>query len=402
MRGLGRLTADLARHRRRWEGLFSSTEGLRGDAPTAGMDRLSETTGFGSNPGNLRMLTYLPQALAGSPALVVVLHGCSQTAAGYDHGTGWSTLADRYGFAVLFPEQQRANNPKTCFSWFQPGDTARGQGEALSIRQMVEHMVRAHGIDRSRVYVTGLSAGGAMAAALLAAYPEVFAGGAIIAGLPAGAATNVHEAFETMFNGRTRPAREWGDLVRAASPHRGPWPRVSIWHGSADKTVTPMNAQELVKQWTDVHGLSRTEAETGKVDGYPRRVWRDPSGEALVEEYTITGMAHGAPLAPSAAEHPHGAPGPFLLDVGIASSYHIAAFWGLTRSAAAPKHSRTEAAPRVFPKESARLAAARRAAPEAAVPRDLDRRPAARLSSFASDIGAVITKALRSAGLMRR
>jgi poly(hydroxyalkanoate) depolymerase family esterase len=402
MRGLGRLTADLARHRRRWEGLLGSTEGLRGESPATGMDRLSETTGFGSNPGNLRMLTYLPKGQEGSPALVVVLHGCTQTAAGYDHGAGWSTLADRYGFALLFPEQQRANNPKTCFSWFQPGDTARGQGEALSIRQMVEHMACAHGIDRSRVYVTGLSAGGAMAAALLAAYPDVFAGGAIIAGLPAGAATNVQEAFETMFNGKTRSARQWGDLVRAASPHRGPWPRVSIWHGSADKTVTPMNAQELVKQWTDVHGLSHAEAETGTVDGYPRRVWRDSSGEALVEEYTITGMAHGTPLAPSATDHPHGASGPFLLDVGIASSYHIAAFWGLTRSAAAAKHSRTEAAPSVVPTESVRPAPARPAGPEAAAARDQARRPAARTSSFASGIGAVITKALRSAGLMGR
>src|SRR5829696_4407005 len=131
MRGLERLTADLARHRRRWEGLLGSTEGLREDSPATGMDRLSETTGFGSNPGNLRMLTYLPKGQAGSPALVVVLHGCTQTAAGYDHGAGWSTLADRYGFALLFPEQQRANNPKTCFSWFQPGDTARPRRGAV-------------------------------------------------------------------------------------------------------------------------------------------------------------------------------------------------------------------------------------------------------------------------------
>ena len=396
---LGRLTADLAKNRRRWESLLDSAQGSMGDT-LAGIGRLSETTGFGSNPGNLRMLTYVPQDLEDSPALVVVLHGCTQTAAGYDHGTGWSSLADRYGFALLFPEQQRVNNPKTCFSWFLPGDTARDQGEALSIRQMIEHMTRAHGIDRSRIFVTGLSAGGAMTAALLAAYPDVFAGGAIIAGLPAGAATNVQEAFETMFTGKTRSAREWGDLVRAASPHRGPWPRVSIWHGSADTTVTPMNAQEIVKQWTDVHGLSHARAETGHVDGYPRRVWRGSSGAALVEEYTITGMAHGAPLAPSAAEDPHGAAGPFLLDVGIASSYHIAAFWGLTESAAVRTHSQTEVAPSAGAPEFVRPAPARPARPEAAATHDRTKRPGAGPSSIATNIGAVITKALRSAGLM--
>ena len=105
------------------------------------------------------MLTYVPEAVSSTPALVVVLHGCTQTAAGYDHGSGWSALADRYGFIVLYAEQQEANNPKRCFNWFQAGDTDRGRGEAYSIQQMVEHAVTQHRVDRSRVFVTGLSAG---------------------------------------------------------------------------------------------------------------------------------------------------------------------------------------------------------------------------------------------------
>ena len=148
-------------------------------------------------------------------------------------------------------EQQRSNNPNGCFNWFQPEHSRRNQGEPLSIRQMIEKSVVDHGVDRRQVFITGLSAGGAMASNMLACYPEVFAGGAIIAGLPYGAAATVQQAFETMFQSPSRSAREWGDLVRKASPHRGPWPRVSIWHGNADKTVIPSNALEILKQWTD-------------------------------------------------------------------------------------------------------------------------------------------------------
>src|SRR3954451_19499178 len=107
---------------------------------------LREIRNFGSNPGALRMLMHLPTSSGGEPGLVVVLHGCTQTAEGYDRGAGWSTLADRYGFAVLFPEQARSNNPNGCFNWFNPEDTQRDKGEALSIRQMVGKMIGDHGI----------------------------------------------------------------------------------------------------------------------------------------------------------------------------------------------------------------------------------------------------------------
>jgi poly(hydroxyalkanoate) depolymerase family esterase len=139
-------------------------------------DRLTEVTGFGSNPGALRMFEYVPTDP--EPALVVVLHGCTQTAASYDFGAGWPTLADRHGFVLLLPEQQPANNAKNCFNWFLAGDIERGRGEAMSIRQMGEKMIVDHGIDRRRVFVTGLSAGGAMTSVMLATYPDVFAAGA--------------------------------------------------------------------------------------------------------------------------------------------------------------------------------------------------------------------------------
>lgn len=160
--------------------------------------RLSEFMWRGTNPGALRAMSYVPEGLADGAPLVVVLHGCTQTAAGYDLGSGWSTLADNAGFALLFPEQQRANNPSLCFNWFLPGDTQRDAGEALSIREMIEAFAAEHGIDRRRIFINGLSAGGAMTSVMLATYPEVFAGGAVIAGLPFGVASTVPDAFDRM------------------------------------------------------------------------------------------------------------------------------------------------------------------------------------------------------------
>ncbi len=156
--------------KRKWEKLMQAAARLRPAASENDLatNRLREIPAFGSNPGGLRMFTYLPPHVSAEAALVVVLHGCTQTAASYDLGAGWSTLADRYGFALLLPEQQRSNNPNGCFNWFQTGDIKRGHGEALSIRQMVDKMVSDHGIDRKRVFVTGLSAGGAMTSVMLA------------------------------------------------------------------------------------------------------------------------------------------------------------------------------------------------------------------------------------------
>jgi poly(hydroxyalkanoate) depolymerase family esterase len=259
----------------------------------------------------------------------VALHGCTQTADAFDYGTGWSTLADRLGFVVIFPEQQPSNNPQNCLSWFLPGDTGRECGEALSIRQMVERAVVDFGADRRRVFVTGLSAGGAMASVMLATYPEVFAGGAIIAGLPYGCASTVQEAFEAMFQERATSARALGDRVRAATKHQGSWPKVSVWHGDADPLVRPSNAEDIVRQWTNVHGLSVSPSKVETVTGHMRRVWDDASGDTIMEAFSIAGMAHGVPLATGTGDDRCGVAGPFFLDVGVDSTSRIAQFWGL-------------------------------------------------------------------------
>ena len=360
---------------------------------------LKQSKSFGPNPGNLRMFSYHPSGAANC-ALVVVLHGCGQTAAAYDHGAGWSTLADRYGFALLMPEQQQSINPNSCFNWFQPEDTARGRGEAASICQMVESMVRENGVDPNRVFITGLSAGGAMTSAMLACYPDVFAAGAIIAGVPYGAASNVQQAFESMFKCPSRSAKDWADRVRAAAPHHGGrWPRVSVWHGNADKTVVPSNAREIVKQWTAVHGLTIEPSVVKTVGGYPRQVWLNEAGEELIESYTIGRMAHGTPLATGKADTECGAAGPYLLDVGISSSFHIAKFFGLTAAGARQGLSREDVAgsaalPAPNPPQSWHQNQRNRDT-ETKDGRHEMRTPR-------SDIGAVINKALEAAGLLRR
>jgi len=395
---LGNTIASLAKYRRQWEALVQAGRSARSPLPDLdpAFSHLTEVHGFGSNPGALRMFKYVPERP--EPALVVVLHGCTQTAASYDVGAGWSTLADRYGFVLLLPQQPPANNPNKCFNWFLADDIERGKGEALSIRQMVEAMIRDHGVDRHRVFVTGLSAGGAMTSVMLATYPEIFAAGAVIAGLPYRTATNLHEAFESMFKAPARPAREWGDFVRAASPHRGPWPRISVWHGGADPLVKRENADQIVKQWIDVHGLDDQPTLTETVDGYPRQVWRNRSGVDLVESYTIPKMAHGTPLAAGDSHDQCGVPGAFLLEVGISSSYHIAKFWGLTghprRVAARPSSA---SKPVSLPRPEYPEAAATDARRPGADPGE----PTGPLHARVVDVQAIITKALKSAGLWR-
>lgn len=321
--------AEIKRCRHEWqERMWRVRRPSPGARPT-GENELIEEHDFGSDPGHLRMLSHVPRRLPADPALVVVLHGCMQTAADYSTGAGWRTLADRYGFCLLLPEQRASNNATRCFDWFSPAQTRRDRGQVLSIRQMIEAMVIRHGIDRSRIYVTGLSAGGAMTSAVLACYPEVFAGGAIIAGLPYGAAGTVQQALDSMNRCPSRSAQEWGDLVRAAAPRSPRWPRISVWHGTADRTVIPANAREILKQWTNVHGLTETPSAAATVDGYDRKVWTDAAGDEAIEFYGIADMAHGTPLSTGEADDECGTAGPYLLDIGISSSYHIAKFFGL-------------------------------------------------------------------------
>lgn len=372
MVGLGETVGRLARMRR-----GSAEPEARGDAG------MVEIRGFGFNPGELRMLSYLPPDLAARAPLVVVLHGCTQRGGAHARGAGWLALADRYGFAVLAPEQTAANNPNRCFNWFEPGDTARGFGECASIHAMVQHLVRTRRLDPERVFVTGLSAGGAMTAVLLASYPETFAAGAVIAGLPFGAARSMPEAFASMHQPTALSGRVLADLVKGAGPAPARWPRLAIWHGEADATVAVGNADALARQWSALHGLREAPDETRARRTWTRSTWRGESREVLIEVNRLRGLGHGTPLA-AGGEDPLGEAGPFMLEAGVSATLEAARFWGLAPLCDADWETAPE--------------------PEAEPPSfgALGEQILAAVSPHVSpDVEQVISRAFRSAGLIR-
>lgn len=334
MTSLGKTIAALSARRK----LLVDKSVLGRSAPDV-PSRLAPLTGFEPNPGALWGYFYLPEQLKPGAPLVVVLHGCMQTAASYDVGSGWSALADREGFALLLPEQSRTNNPNLCFNWFQPGDAARDAGEAASIHAMIVHLTAAHGLDQRRIFVTGLSAGGAMAATLLACYPKTFEAGAIIAGLPHGVARSVPQAFEAM-KGKAPSDATLRKLVPDAG-RKGPWPRLSIWHGTEDTVVAPDNAEALLVQWHGVHKTAPAPDMLETVDGAEHRAWRGPDGRTTLELWTIPGMGHGAPIAP--AKDGLGQQMPYMLTQKISSTARIASFFGLTANETAIQQAPTRA-----------------------------------------------------------
>lgn len=302
-------------------------ESQRRTPPRAALP-LSKLKRFGANPGRLKAKCYIPDDLASGTALVVALHGSQQSAEDYANGAGWAHYARQHGFALLLPEQRRSNNPSLSFNWFVANDNCRLGGEAQSIREMIETLVDKHSLDADRVFITGLSAGGAMAVVMMATSPELFAGGAVIAGLPYGCARGVLQAIDRMHGLGGPTAKAMEATIRNASADAQAWPTLSLWHGSADRTVSLKNVESILAQWRALHGLPSNPTREDMVDGYPRRVWSDPSGRDIVEAYSITGMGHGTPID-SAGEDGAGVSGAYMLDVHISSTRHIARFWGL-------------------------------------------------------------------------
>ncbi|MBG6078905.1 extracellular catalytic domain type 1 short-chain-length polyhydroxyalkanoate depolymerase [Rubrivivax gelatinosus] len=247
---------------------------------------------------------HLPAAAASAPRpMLVMLHGCTQTPEDFAAGTRMNRLADEHGFIVVYPEQAAQANPSRCWNWFQAQDQKRDAGEPSLIAGIVREVAQRHDVDPGRIYVAGLSAGGAMAVVLGESYPELFAGVGVHSGLPYASAHDIPSAMAAMKGGR-------GGLSRAAS-QRMSAPAVSkvakravptiVFHGDRDHTVRETNAQEIVRQTVEAHQAQaggqqfQTVIENGTATGgrrYTRTSYREPTGPARIEFWSLHGAGH--------------------------------------------------------------------------------------------------------------
>ena len=255
---------------------------------------------FTAAAGSRDYLLHLPpQAAAGRPLpLVVMLHGCTQTPADFAAGTAMNELADQHGFVVLYPGQSRKANHSACWNWFEPRDQEAGQGEPAIIAGMVREVIGRHPIAPERVFVAGLSAGGAMAAILGAAYPDLFAAVAVHSGLRAGAARDLQSALAAMKRGAP-PAAAGGAGAAGAriDPAARPPVRTIVFHGRQDRTVHPANGRQVVEAALAAYPATALSSrqESGRSAGgrsFVRTVHVDDREVPMVEQWEVQGAGH--------------------------------------------------------------------------------------------------------------
>lgn len=241
---------------------------------------------FSCAEGTRRFLTYLPaSATDGLQGLVVMLHGCTQTPEDFAAGTRMNELAEAHRLVIVYPHQSRGENAQSCWNWFRRGDQRRERGEPAILSGLAESVASRHDIPQDKVFVAGLSAGGAMAAILGETYPDVFAATGVHSGLPVESAKDVPSAFAAMS----------GNPMQRMSTKKAPAARTIVLHGLSDGTVHPGNGNEIVRQALD-QGPDQTiqTEERSQANGrsYARIVTSDADGAALVEHWEIEGLGH--------------------------------------------------------------------------------------------------------------
>ena len=251
------------------------------------------TRSFSCQAGSRTYKLYVPRR-RNDPltALVVMLHGCTQSPDDFATGTRMNELAEEHGFLVAYPAQPRTANPSSCWNWFNPKDQLRDAGEPSIVAGLTRAIIAEFNIDSRRVFVAGLSAGGAMAVVMGANYPELYSAVGIHSGLPHGAAADVVSAFAAM---RGEPILD-PSLPRAHLPAAKPSRRVRtiVFHGDADQTVHPSNGERIIAAAFASQLDGATETETGSTGGrdYIRSVTSDSTGVPLVEHWQIRGAGH--------------------------------------------------------------------------------------------------------------
>lgn len=225
--------------------------------------------------------------------LVVALHGCTQTAADFAAGSRLDESAERHGALVLYPEQSARENPQRCWNWFLPGHQSRLHGEPAAILGLVDDVRLRYPVDPERIFVAGMSAGGAMAAILAEQAPDIFAAVGIMAGVALHASHDVESAFKAMqrgtVDGETAAAFAQGARRQSASYERL---RATIWTGTDDNYVTPQNALTLARQFLRLTGVDDTRASLEPRAGADLVRWRDAEGRTRVELWRVASMGH--------------------------------------------------------------------------------------------------------------
>ncbi|WP_410643530.1 PHB depolymerase family esterase [Amycolatopsis sp. lyj-346] len=257
---------------------------------TAQAASLQEVRDFGANPSGIKMFVYVPDTVAAQPAVVVGVHWCHGTAQDFYAGTQYASLADRYGFIVIYPSAVSSDG---CWDVHSPAVlTHNGGGDAQGIVSMVKYVQQRYHGDPARTFVTGHSSGGMMTNVLLGSYPDVFRAGASFAGVPFGCFAGPASWHTGCAEGRVdKTAQQWGDAVRSAYPgYSGPRPRVQLWHGTEDDVLRFANFGEAIEQWTNVHGVSTTPTSTEY--NTPRSTWTRTRHGSQVEAIREQGQPH--------------------------------------------------------------------------------------------------------------
>lgn len=214
--------------------------------------------------------------------LVVMLHGCGQTADDFARGTGMNALADQFGFLVLYPDQSRKMNVGGCWNWFKPDHQGRDAGEPALIASLIRDVIVKQNVDEAKVYVAGLSAGGSMALILGTAYPDIFAAVGVHSGLAVGSA---HDAASVM------PAMQAGN---PGQRHHDPLPTI-IFHGTADKVVNPRNGRFVAIRAVEPYANLVKSETKGRVRGgreYTRTRHRVGAGRPYIEHWLVHDAGH--------------------------------------------------------------------------------------------------------------
>jgi poly(hydroxyalkanoate) depolymerase family esterase len=298
---------------------------------------LTPVTTFGSNPGNLRMYSYVPTGISGSVSLVVVLHGCTQTATSYAAATGWNKLADKHKFILLYPEQKKENNVVLCFNWFDSLYQKKDQLQVLSIKQMVDYMKSNYSIDPEKIFITGLSAGGGMSNTMLANYPETFKKGAIMSGIPFKASLDTLGSYYSTHGFITKTPAQWGNLVKKANPtYTGEFPDVALFHGGKDSTVYLSTNTESVKQWTNVNGADQTPESVDTAfqgnNGVSLSIYNDSLNKPVVYSYIVKTMKHAVSIDTGNCSRQGGQGQAYAKDFNFHSTYWAADFFGILKT----------------------------------------------------------------------